>query len=66
MTTSAKKAALDLIESLPEDASFEDIMYGLFVREQVEAGLQDIRAGRTVSQDEVKQKVAEWRRSAGR
>jgi predicted transcriptional regulator len=66
MTTSAKKAALDLIESLPEDASFEDIMYGLFVREQVEAGLQDIRGGRTVSQDEVKQKVAEWRRSAGR
>jgi predicted transcriptional regulator len=66
MTTSAKKAALDLIESLPEDASFEDIMYELYFREHVDQGLEEARRGDDlVPHEEVVRNVSEWLMSAG-
>jgi predicted transcriptional regulator len=50
----AKQAARQLIEHLPEQASWDEIMYQLYVKQKIEMGLADVRAGRTVSHDEVK------------
>lgn len=50
----AKQAARQIIEHLPEQASWDQIMYQLYVKQKIEAGLADVRAGRTVSHDEVK------------
>lgn len=51
---SAKQAARQIIEHLPEQASWDQIMYQLYVKQKIEAGLADVRAGRTVSHEEVK------------
>jgi predicted transcriptional regulator len=60
-----KDQAIDLIQSLPDDCSLEDIQYHLYVREKVERGLRAIDEGRFVTQDEAEQQVAEWLRSSG-
>lgn len=50
----AKEAARQLIERLPEQVSWDEIMYELYVKQKIEAGLADVRAGRTVSHKDVK------------
>lgn len=50
----AKQAAQQLIEHLPDQASWDDIMYQLYVKQKIDAGLADVRAGRTVSHEELK------------
>ena len=61
-----KHEALKLIQQLPEDCSTEDIMAELFFKKQVDAGLRDVAEGRTMSHEELKARVAQWRGSAGR
>lgn len=56
----AKQAVFDLLEKLPDDASYEDIQYHIYVRQKVERGLQDIEEGRVVDQDEVERRMAKW------
>ena len=51
---SAKDAARRLIEQLPEQATWDDIMYELYVKQKLEAGLADIEAGRTIPHEQVK------------
>lgn len=60
-----KKQILERIQGLPENASTADIMEELFFREQVEKGLQDIQEGRVLTHEELKARIAKWRRSAG-
>jgi predicted transcriptional regulator len=50
----AKDAARQIIEHLPEQATWDDIMYELYVKQKIEEGLADIEAGRTVSHEDVK------------
>jgi predicted transcriptional regulator len=57
---SPKQAVLEMIHRLPEDASLEDIQYHLFVLQKVERGLNDVEAGRVVSQDEVEKRLQKW------
>ena len=56
----AKRKALDLIQQLPEDSSFEDIQYHLYVREKVESGLRDLKNRRILSQKEVERRMKKW------
>lgn len=61
-----KKQVLELIRSLPEDVTTADIMEELYFKQQVDRGLKDVAEGRAVSHEELKKKIAKWRKSAGR
>ncbi len=41
-----KAQAAKLVRSLPESASWDDLMYEIYVRQKIESGLADIKAGR--------------------
>jgi predicted transcriptional regulator len=41
-------------------------MEELFFKQQVEKGLQDVAEGRVLTQAELKERIARWRKSAGR
>lgn len=41
-----KSAAARLVRELPESASWDDLMHQIYVRQKIEAGLSDLRAGR--------------------
>jgi predicted transcriptional regulator len=56
-TTNIKEAAHHLIDSLPENATWEDIIYAIYIRKGVEAGLADMNAGRLFTIEEVRQRL---------
>ena len=51
---SVKKEAKRLVDELPDDATWDDLMYRIYVRQSIEAGILDADAGRVVSVDEVR------------
>jgi hypothetical protein len=53
-TVNVKEQAKRLVEDLPEDASWDDLMYRIYVRQAIEAGLQDSQAGRTLDVKDVR------------
>jgi predicted transcriptional regulator len=55
-----KSAALSALKSLPDDASFEDMMYRLFVLQKIQRGLEDGNAGRVKTHSEVEKKFSKW------
>lgn len=61
-----KREAIDLIERLPDDISTGDIIEELYFKWQVDEGLRDVVEGRTLSHQELKERLAQWRKSAGR
>ncbi len=63
---SDKQEALKIIQELPDDCSTDDILAELFFKKQVDAGLKDIAEGRTITHEELKARIAQWRSSVGR
>jgi predicted transcriptional regulator len=52
-----KQIVHDIADHLPEQATFDDAMHALYVRQKLEEGLRDLDQGRTYTQDEVEQKL---------
>ena len=55
-TSDIRQEAQRLIEKLPANASWDDLMYEIYVRQAIEAGLADSDAGRTLDVKEVRAK----------
>lgn len=53
----AKQAAQQLIDQVPDQASWDDIMYELYVKQKLEKGLKAVDDGRTVSHEEAKRRL---------
>ena len=56
-STNIKEEAHRLVESLGEDATWDDLMYQIYVRQAVDAGLGDSQTGRTIDVEEVRAKL---------
>lgn len=57
MATTAKEVARKIIEHLPDQATWNDIMYELYVRQKIEEGLADIEADRTIPHEALKAEI---------
>jgi len=55
-----KQLAREVLESLPDDCSLQEIQYRLYVRQMVEEGREDVRRGNVVSQQEIEQDLERW------
>lgn len=53
----AKEVARQLIEKLPEEASWTDIMYEFYVKQKIDAGLAAAAEGRTVEHEAFEQEL---------
>jgi predicted transcriptional regulator len=58
MTT--KEKIIQVVETLPADATIEEAMERLFFLAKVEKGLQQADNGETVSHMEVRERMAKW------
>jgi predicted transcriptional regulator len=54
---SMKQIVHDIADNLPDQATFDDAMYALYVRQKLEEGLRDLDAGRTFTQEEAEQRL---------
>lgn len=53
----AKQAARQIIEQVPEQASWDDIMYELYVKQKIEKGIKGVEEGRVVGHEEAKKRL---------
>ena len=58
--STAKEEVRKLLDHIPDDASFEDIQYHIYVRQKIERGLDDVAKGRTLTRDEVERRMSKW------
>jgi hypothetical protein len=55
-SSNVKQEARRLVDNLPENATWDDLMYEIYVRQAIEAGLADSDARRTLDVKEVRAK----------
>lgn len=53
----AKETARQVIDRLPDQASWNDILYELYVKQKIEAGLAAATAGKTVAHEDAKRRL---------
>ena len=51
-----KEQARTLVENLPDNATWEDLMYKIYVCKNIEAGLEDVRNGRVKPVEDIRKK----------
>ena len=51
-----KEEAKSMIEKMPDNATWEDLMYEIYVRQSIEAGLEDSNNGRTKDVADIRKK----------
>lgn len=64
-TESAKDRIRKIVDEQPDDSSFDEILKEIAFVRMIERGLADSDGRRTVSHEEVKRRIAEWRQSGG-
>ena len=55
-TNNIKQEAYRLLQKLPENATWDDLMYEIYVRQAIEAGIEDSEARRTIDVGQVRAK----------
>ena len=58
----AKAKIKEVVEALPEDASYENIMRELTFRRMVDRGLEDSREGHIISNEEMQHRIRTWQK----
>lgn len=56
----AKQEALAIIQRLPDTADMEEIMYRLYVLENIRRGQQDAEQGKTLPAEQVLRDIQAW------
>ena len=60
MKETAKEEVRQILDKLPDDASLEDIQYHIYVRQKIERGLEAIRNGNVIPQQEMEKRLTRW------
>ena len=55
-----KEEIRNLLDTLPENASLEDIQYHIYVRQKVQKGLEAAERGKVFSQEEAERRMDRW------
>jgi len=56
----AKQEVRSLLDKLPDDCTFEDVQYHLFVVEKIRRGIQRAESEGTIPQEEVERRLGKW------
>ncbi len=55
-----KQEAQKIIQNLPDDCTYEDIQYHLYVVEKIKNGISRAENGEVSSHEKAKQRMAKW------
>lgn len=58
----AKEQIQEIVRRQPDDSSYDEILRELAFACMVERGLEDSRAGRTISHEEMGRRIRTWRK----
>jgi predicted transcriptional regulator len=57
-----KEQMVEMINEQPDDSSFDEILRELAFKRMVDKGLDDVRSGRTVSNEDVSRRIRSWQK----
>lgn len=57
---SDKQKVMETLNSMSDEASFEDILYNLYVQYEISKGLEDVKNGNAYTSNELKEIVNKW------
>ncbi len=57
--STVKESLLEIARQLPEQCTWDEVMYQIYVRQKIEAGLKDADDGRIVDHDAVFEEFTE-------
>lgn len=57
---SEKEIAKKVIDTLPDDATLDDVIHALYIKIKFEQGEKEIRGGKGMSQKEAEKKMEKW------
>ena len=60
--SSVKEEMTRIIQEQPDDSSFDEILRELALARMIDRGVQDSEAGRTISDEEMKRQMNQWRK----
>ena len=55
-----KSEAASMLKTLPEDSSFEDIQYHLYVLEKVRRGMDRVELEGAVAHEDARKRLGKW------
>ena len=58
--TAPKKQIKEIIDSLPEDSSYDEIIKELAFHKMIEKGLEDSKNNKLISNEEMKKRIKKW------
>lgn len=58
--TSVKKAMREMLNNLPDNMTWEDLQYHIYVRQKIEKGLEAIRKGDVIPHSKVVRQLKKW------
>ena len=58
----AKQRMKEVIDSQPDDASYDEIIRELAFERMIERGLKDVRSGRVISNEEMGHRIKTWQK----
>lgn len=61
-----KQKVMMILQSMPEDCTWEQVRYRLYLNHQIEMSEAEIDAGRTIPHEQVMKEMEEWLASNGR
>jgi hypothetical protein len=56
----AKEEIRRMLDTLPDDATWEDVQYSIYVRERIERGRREADEGKVVDQEEIELRMKPW------
>lgn len=56
----AKQDVETMLQHLPEESTYEDIQYHLYVLEKIKRGQNDIADGKSCSHEQAKERLSRW------
>lgn len=56
----AKQAAQEVIDHLPDSVDMEEIMYRLYVLDKIRKGQEAVEQGKTLTSEELRQEIDSW------
>jgi predicted transcriptional regulator len=57
---SAKDEVRDLLEKLPDEATFDEIEYQIYVLHEIREGIAEADRGELIDHEELKARMAKW------
>lgn len=58
----AKEKMTEIIQTQPDDSSYDEILRELFFVQMIERGLRDVKKGNVISNEEMQARIKSWQK----